>query len=382
MGINLLRHIDTIHKNRYFQCDQCYYRAITPDHVNIHQTFFHLNNSPLSERKIFFCQVPSINQQLTLKSFYDNYKYVNNCLKQYQCLYCVYSTQDFQQLILHQVTVHLDFPLLYYDCDNVFVDKQNKTIQLTDDEDLLTSDDDDDNTLTYICFFCDTNITSRQSIRTHLYRHLFGTINKTWDSFFDNWISWFVSTQHSYLTDGPKQYSTACPLCHKLDSTPPTNHKKNLSNEKVHFVLHSCFKPIKCLLCVKENRGDFWLPNLIKRILNHLNEFHQQHLDQCDSMKEFQLNSFKISQYSFKHWFELKQKLISKSFIVEYSARNMTNSKLCLEEQNALKILEDQYMYLLNQLKINFKQKPLLQSTNSGVHDSIGSDLLTDDESD
>src|SRR5690606_2722827 len=68
--IALLRHIATCHKHRFFQCSLCPYRAITADHVNVHQTVQHPDQSPL----VLLCRTPSLKDKLQLRLFYDRFK--------------------------------------------------------------------------------------------------------------------------------------------------------------------------------------------------------------------------------------------------------------------------------------------------------------------
>ena len=113
--IALITHLDKIHKNQHFQCNCCSYRAITADHVNLHQLFCHQN--VCQENRCIYQKTPPQNSSLKLKYFYDKYRieHIAENRYRYQCLYCKYCSNIFQETIQHLVRLHPEFPLLYYD---------------------------------------------------------------------------------------------------------------------------------------------------------------------------------------------------------------------------------------------------------------------------
>lgn len=326
----------------------------------------------MSERRILFCQSPPFNPQLTLKSFYDTFKVANQSTSQLQCLYCLLTTDCFESLLSHLTDYHPDYPLLYYvpeDVQDISSRNVSRSIALSEDEQLLTSDEEE--SITYVCFFCDTTLTSKDGMKIHLSRHLFGntTAGGDHDVFFHNWINWFVSTQHSYADKGRN-----CPLCHKLENSNSRVASRNtsVSKQKVHYVLHSCYKPIKCNLCPLDNRGDFWLPNLMRRILTHLNQFHKPRIETNRNLRLLTMDRFKATQRTVRDWTKLKRKLLAENVISEFSTRGEQFQSMCAMDKSALKVLETQYFCFLNR---SFKGAP------RGKPPSLD-DLFTDDESD
>ncbi|KAH7645472.1 hypothetical protein HUG17_1010 [Dermatophagoides farinae] len=243
---------------------------ITADHVNLHQLFCHHQSSLCSEnRKIIYCNI-SQNEttNLTLKYFYDKYKIdrntETNC--QFQCLYCDCCWDVFQELIQHMVRFHPEYPLLYYFSrqNEIHLD-QNISEFSTINGDHLDDDSDNDVNIQFCCFFCDNKFLTKIAIRKHLIEHLFDSTEKNRDEFFNNWIDSFILNQHSY-----REFYPECPICLKLVVNGENNdHRRLCSNQKAHYIEHSSYKKYKCILCYKDKREDYWLPELYHHITDH-----------------------------------------------------------------------------------------------------------------
>ncbi|XP_054163264.1 uncharacterized protein LOC128961080 isoform X2 [Oppia nitens] len=128
----LLKHMIKRHRFRRFQCNLCLYRAITEDHVIIHQKKHHkflyqktidgkLVSSNDTICKIYFCQSITEDTKFpNLKDFYENCKNpirLNSEGKNetyFQCLYCHFLNEDINKVVEHSVDKHPDYPILYY----------------------------------------------------------------------------------------------------------------------------------------------------------------------------------------------------------------------------------------------------------------------------
>lgn len=298
--ITLAIHMDKFHTNQHFQCNSCSYRAITADHVNLHQLFCHHQSSLCSEnRKIIYCNI-SQNEttNLTLKYFYDKYKIdrntETNC--QFQCLYCDCCWDVFQELIQHMVRFHPEYPLLYYFSrqNEIHLD-QNISEFSTINGDHLDDDSDNDVNIQFCCFFCDNKFLTKIAIRKHLIEHLFDSTEKNRDEFFNNWIDSFILNQHSY-----REFYPECPICLKLVVNGENNdHRRLCSNQKAHYIEHSSYKKYKCILCYKDKREDYWLPELYHHITDHVHTIHPEkiNLELKNILMDYSANNEDLIEY-------------------------------------------------------------------------------------
>jgi hypothetical protein len=116
----LVKHMFKRHRFRRYQCNQCLYRALTEDHLNIHQSLTHESNSDQNVCKIFKClPINGENSVPNLYYYYNRYKTErfntdgkNETL--FQCLYCDFMNEDLKQVINHCVDKHLDYPIMYF----------------------------------------------------------------------------------------------------------------------------------------------------------------------------------------------------------------------------------------------------------------------------
>jgi hypothetical protein len=116
----LVKHMIKRHRFRRYQCNQCLYRALTEDHLNIHQSLTHESNSDQKVCKIFKClPISGENSVPNLYYYYNRYKTErfntdgkNETL--FQCLYCDFMNEDLKQVINHCVDKHLDYPIMYF----------------------------------------------------------------------------------------------------------------------------------------------------------------------------------------------------------------------------------------------------------------------------
>nr|XP_027197872.1 uncharacterized protein LOC113792168 [Dermatophagoides pteronyssinus] len=351
--IALITHLDKIHKNQHFQCNCCSYRAITADHVNLHQLFCHQN--VCQENRCIYQKTPPQNSSLKLKYFYDKYRieHIAENRYRYQCLYCKYCSNIFQETIQHLVRLHPEFPLLYYDDSDDDDDEFSTNINNNNNIQTLSKDGDhhhinnrkfinvrnnaiNQNTNEFCCFFCDEKFSLKKKIRDHLIQHLFDSNEKIRHEFFENWIQTFISKQHYF-----KEFYPQCPICLKLGYNPiePKIVSKfvNSNNQhKEHYMEHSSFQKFKCLICFNDQQIDYWLKDSYHYIINHMNEFHSEQIQ-------------KSIPYDFKNnniilWQQIKHFLQEKSILMEYTAANIEIMKHFNNDNlNALKRLEEQY---------------------------------------
>lgn len=128
----LIVHMISVHKHRRYQCNLCLFRAISADHVNIHQKVIHpeYHKSTLKKKqlngkscKILRCPPVSLetaNQRIPSEvEIYHNHKHrrLNNDEthnKEYQCVYCNYMNESMTKVVEHCVQTHPDYHILYY----------------------------------------------------------------------------------------------------------------------------------------------------------------------------------------------------------------------------------------------------------------------------
>lgn len=129
---SLVIHMNETHKYRRFQCNQCLFRAMSADHINIHQSVIHtrLHNSSLLNKQIDgkICKIiecPAIDSSHStpvlpkLSHFYDRF-HTNrknndgNHDNKYQCLYCLFMSEVKREVIDHCAQRHADYPIMFY----------------------------------------------------------------------------------------------------------------------------------------------------------------------------------------------------------------------------------------------------------------------------
>ncbi|KAH9390967.1 hypothetical protein TYRP_006557 [Tyrophagus putrescentiae] len=377
-AIPLIRHIVKKHGSRFFQCNNCSYRAITCEHVNIHQSMKH---STLNyKNSILFClKTPHSSKHLRLKEFYDHSRVSKTNKSFYQCLFCSTVSVLRSDLFAHYVGEHPDYPMLYYHkaplkADLVEVEvaindvpkKFQKPSELIHEEPELFNehDDDDDDFFTNDragCFFCSEWV-SIKLLKAHLYEHLFGDSPRELDCkslddvFFFNWMNNFTNMQGAYFLeenekDGDGFFHKQCQLCLKMSldgdvSLFYSDHesKYSLRMQKIHFINHSSFKPFMCLPCERNGQGQFFLPDEKNTILKHLVLCHHPLMVSIGALKElcFFKNLYDLPEEEWES--DIKPILIQESLVMEFSSRNEELFKIWKWENIlALKTLEGKY---------------------------------------
>lgn len=372
LGLNLIRHIDVKHQNLRYRCNQCFYRGISIEHVNLHQIVRHESFMKRGQCQVILCQVPS-GSNLDLQYFYSNcgISFVKNFSTKFQCFFCFHKSHSLHKLVYHQVEKHPDFPLLYY-----LPYESQKTLNnghcTTSSTDVIpkfnTSEKSEFLSESHkICFFCDFQSTSAKVIKYHLSAHLFGPKKVKYDPFFDNWMDNFIEMQGSYILEND-QFSKLCSICTNLkrfshaalesrnespevsDNVPEANYNVPEAKDNVpelHFIVHSCFKPIKCLLCDQENVGHFYMPNRKMRIIDHLVYFHRKQIQNYPDVRNSGLFNFTMArECTQQEWDHFKELLIEESIIFEYTEESVTS--LATTDQKALVMLKSRYVDLLN----------------------------------
>ncbi|XP_054163304.1 uncharacterized protein LOC128961121 [Oppia nitens] len=134
---DLIDHMLAEHCGRQYQCNLCLYRAITADHVYVHQSLMHRdvydytvrNRRELNGKlcKVIECvppvRVTATGKLATVSDAYQHYaahrwERLNNSdpkhSRDYQCLYCDYMSPYGKQVVSHCCHEHPDRHILYY----------------------------------------------------------------------------------------------------------------------------------------------------------------------------------------------------------------------------------------------------------------------------
>lgn len=368
----MIRHIDTTHLYRAYQCNLCNYRAISSDHIFLHQTFAH--KCTFSSCSILQCPFPKCSH-LQLKHFFDRYKTHNAKVGAYQCVFCQATSFSCSGIVSHLIEVHPDFPMLYY-LPNPEINHNICSIKNSNGHnsenlqpEMILPDDahsnDDLQEGKFVCFFCSKFSDTFKLMKEHLLKdHLDINEPKSLmqgspdDEFILNWIHNFLNMQNAYLLDENSLYECffhdMCNICCNLSRSrplspipPDSQGRLTTSMQKVHFILHSCFKPVKCNLCAHENQGDFWLPDLKRFIVMHLYHCHQAQVDAIPAFHDFELFNFvRLRELPEKEWqSNQKQILLNEQVITIYSTKSdVIRDNWKLANQRALKRLEDRYL--------------------------------------
>lgn len=274
------------------------------------------------------CKFPVFKKKLALKFFYDLYKIPKTSNPNaFQCLYCAYSDEKFNNLISHLIEFHPDFPLMYYDQSPTIKSSIiDETLPLmTDDEsesgllteDLLTDDESDEDIRKYVCFFCDQHFRSLNSAKFHMLHHLYSPnlvdeSEKILSHFFESWISKFLSLQHNF--ESPSETYPNCPICKKLGNNLTYNYDVSLIDTEAHYLKHSAIQQIKCLACRDFLKIDFFLTNIDEEIINHWQHHHS------DLIRARPLNRFDFKQVI--QWKQIIKNLFETNLLSMYSSKN------------------------------------------------------------
>lgn len=372
--------------------------------MNDHASFHVSQIKPANQAcQIWMCSKPVMTGQLKVKPFYDQFKVdrMNGDSDEYQCLYCTFAHTQYFRTILHLVTQHPSYPLLYYQPGLERIQTEHpECIDLTEDEEeengdyeeLFTSDDED--SLVYVCFFCDHSSSSSTAMNNHMWKHLFPNISikTSHNPFFGQWIDSFIMTQHSQAVVLHNSFQNVidaqtvrqdCVVCDKINKMLDSGADAiaapsplEVAKKKLHFIAHSCLKPIQCLACLQERNTQFWMPWLTRKVVDHLLKYHCKQLKSLPIFKQFALErgtkNLKPNQLD-----KIKSYFIKHNIVAEFSPQNdKLYRTLPVEEQKALGTLFVAYMDGLKSItrKMSLRQQMATTSKDCDVN------LMSDDE--